>query len=89
MVGIFVVNMKHIPIANIVSMTFLRNTPMTSKETSAHGEFQWAREEQSKSEISLHLDAYIRETLDIYKAHMGTKILRPKSYNAAWLCTYI
>ena len=28
--------------------------------------------------ISLHLDAYIQETLDIYKSHPGTKIIRPK-----------
>ena len=35
--------------------------------------------EQLKSKISLHLDACIRETLDIYQAHPATKTLRPKS----------
>ena len=35
--------------------------------------------EQSQSKISLHLDAYIQETLDIYKFHSGTKMIRPKT----------
>ena len=35
--------------------------------------------EQSQSKISLHLDAYIQETLDIYKEHPARKIIRPKS----------
>ena len=40
--------------------------------------------EESQSKISLHVDAYIQETLDIYKAHPGTKstvtkMIRPKS----------
>ena len=35
--------------------------------------------EQSRSKISLHLDAYIQETLDIYKEHPATKMIRPKS----------
>ena len=35
--------------------------------------------EESQSKISLHVDAYIQETLDIYKAHPGTKLIRPKT----------
>ena len=35
--------------------------------------------EQSKGKISLHLDQYISETLDIYQAHPATKTLRPRS----------
>ena len=37
--------------------------------------------EQSRSKISLHLDAYNQENLDIYTAHPGTKIMmiRPKT----------
>ena len=35
--------------------------------------------EQSNCKIYLHLDAYIRETLDIYQAHQATKTLTPKS----------
>ena len=35
--------------------------------------------EQSRSKISLHLDSYIQETLDIYKEHPATKMIRPKA----------
>ena len=35
--------------------------------------------EQSRSKISLHLDAYIKKTLNIYKEHQATKMIRPKS----------
>ena len=38
--------------------------------------------EQTTSKISLHLDVYVRETLNIYKVHHGhpgTQMLRPKS----------
>ena len=31
--------------------------------------------EQSQSKISLHLDEYIQETLDVYNAHPGTKMM--------------
>ena len=41
--------------------------------------FIWLDVEQSQSKISLHLDAYIQETLDIYKFHSGTKMIRPKT----------
>ena len=34
---------------------------------------------QPKSKISLHLDAYMRKTLDNYQARQGTKIPRPNS----------
>ena len=35
--------------------------------------------ERLKSEISLYLDSYIRETLDIYSTHPAAKTLRLKS----------
>ena len=37
--------------------------------------------EQSQSKISLHLDAYImiQETLEFYKVHPGTKMIRAKT----------
>ena len=35
--------------------------------------------EQSRSKISIHLDAHVQETFDIYKAHQGTKMIRPKT----------
>ena len=35
--------------------------------------------EQSRSKISLHLDSYIQETLDIYKEHPAKKMIRPKA----------
>ena len=41
--------------------------------------------ERLKSEISLYLDSYIRETLDIYSTHPAAKTLRLKSTAAKTL----
>ena len=79
---IFVDDMKHVPTAQYLLDEFLEKYSWDFEITGGHHlieSFIGLDFEQSKSRIFLHLDAYIQETLDIYKAQPGTKMLRPKT----------
>ena len=77
--GLFVDDMMHIPTCDKLKQEFMAKY---SKDFDITGgglmeTFLGMQVEQSENEIRLHLDNYIRETLDEYKAHMK-KTLRPK-----------
>ena len=80
--GIFVDDMKHVPTAKYLLDEFLGKHSRDFEITGGHHlmeSFIGLDIEQSWSKISLHLNAYIQETLDIYKAHPGTKMIRLKT----------
>jgi hypothetical protein len=77
--GLFVDDMMHIPTCERLKTEFLEKY---TKDFDITGgglmeTFLGMQVEQSKKAISLHLDNYIRELLDEYKAY-ATKSLRPK-----------
>ena len=77
--GLFVDDMMHIPTCDKLKQEFLAKY---SKDFDITGgglmeTFLGMQVEQSEDEIRLHLDNYIRETLDDYKAHTK-KTLHPK-----------
>ena len=78
--GIFVDDMKHVPTAKYLLDEFLGKHSRDFEITGGHHlmeSFIGLDVEQSRSKISLHLDAYIQETLD--KEHPATNMIRPKS----------
>ena len=80
--GIFVDDMKHVPTAKYLLDEFLEKYSREFEITGGHHlmeSFIGLDVEQSRSKISLHLDSYIQETLDIYKEHPVTKMIRPKA----------
>ena len=80
--GIFVDDMQHVPTAKYLLDEFLEMYSRDFEITGRHHlmeSFIGLDVEQSWSKISLNLDAYIQETLDIYKEHPGTRMIRPKS----------
>ena len=74
--------MKHVPTAKYLLDEFLEKCSRDFEITGGHRpmeSFIGLDAEQSRSKISRPLDAYIQETLDIYKEHPARKIIRPKS----------
>ena len=79
---IHVDDMSPVPTAKYLLDEFLEKYSREFEITGGHHlmeSFIGLDVEQSWSKISLHLDAYIQETLDIYKAHPGTKIIRQRT----------
>ena len=73
--GIFVDDMKHVPTAKYILDEFLEKYFRDFEITGGHHghhlmkNFIGLDTEQSRRKISLHVDAYIQETLDIYIAN--------------------
>ena len=78
---IYIDDMSPVPTAKYLLDEFLEKHSRDFEITEGHHHmesFIGLDVEQSWSKISLHL-AYIQETLDIYKAHPGTKIIRQRT----------
>ena len=76
--GIFVGDVKHVLTTKYLLDEFLEKYSRDFEITGGHHLME-LDVEQSRSKISLHLDSYIQETLDIYKEHPATKMIRPKA----------
>ena len=80
-IGLFVSDMMHVPTCERLKTEFLekytKDLDITGGGLQVMETFLGMQVEQSENEIRLHLDNYIRETLDEYKAHTQ-KSLRPK-----------
>ena len=77
--GLFVDDMMHVPTCDALKQEFMENYTKDFQITGGclMETFLGMQVEQSKGKIRLHLDNYIRETLDEYK-EFAMKSLRPK-----------
>ncbi len=76
---LFVDDMMHVPICDVLKQEFMEEYTKDFQITGGYlmETFFGMQVEQSKGKIRLHLDNYIRETLDEYK-EFAMKSLRPK-----------